>query len=217
MAMLIAPTKSNLIKAKSSLNLSKSGFELLDQKRNVLIREMMDLAEKAKNIQTEISSIFTEAYEALQVANITLGIKNVEDMTYSIPNNESFVVLMKSIMGVDIPSIKYQRSDILPAYGFYNTNLALDRARQQFNEVHYKIYDLAEIENSIFKLAKEIEKTNKRTNALKHIQIPKYQEQIKQIQETLEEKEREDFFRLKRVKNKIRQTKRDTESKTSGA
>jgi len=217
MAMLIAPTKSNLIKAKSSLNLSKSGFELLDQKRNVLIREMMDLAEKAKNIQTEISSIFTEAYEALQVANITLGIKNVEDMTYSIPNNESFVVLMKSIMGVDIPIIKYQRSDILPAYGFYNTNLALDRARQQFNEVHYKIYDLAEIENSIFKLAKEIEKTNKRTNALKHIQIPKYQEQIKQIQETLEEKEREDFFRLKRVKNKIRQTKRDTESKTSGA
>ncbi|NLV70465.1 MAG: V-type ATP synthase subunit D [Clostridiales bacterium] len=217
MAMLIAPTKSNLIKAKSSLNLSKSGFELLDQKRNVLIREMMDLAEKAKNIQTEISSIFTEAYEALQVANITLGIKNVEDMTYSIPNNESFVVLMKSIMGVDIPSIKYQRSDILPAYGFYNTNLALDRARQQFNEVHYKIYDLAEIENSIFKLAKEIEKTNKRTNALKHIQIPKYQEQIKQIQETLEEKEREDFFRLKRIKNKIRQTKRDTENKTSRA
>ncbi|HPF19109.1 MAG TPA: V-type ATP synthase subunit D [Bacillota bacterium] len=217
MAMLIAPTKSNLIKAKSSLNLSKSGFELLDQKRNVLIREMMDLAEKAKNIQTEISAIFAEAYEALQVANITLGIKNVEDMTYSIPNNESFVVLMKSIMGVDIPIIKYQRSDILPAYGFYNTNLALDRARQQFNEVHYKIYDLAEIENSIFKLAKEIEKTNKRTNALKHIQIPKYQEQIKQIQETLEEKEREDFFRLKRVKNKIRQTKRDTENKTSRA
>ncbi|HRV33382.1 MAG TPA: V-type ATP synthase subunit D [Anaerovoracaceae bacterium] len=217
MAMLIAPTKSNLIKAKSSLNLSKSGFELLDQKRNVLIREMMDLAEKAKNIQTEISAIFAEAYEALQVANITLGIKNVEDMTYSIPNNESFDVLMKSIMGVDIPIIKYQRSDILPAYGFYNTNLALDRARQQFNEVHYKIYDLAEIENSIFKLAKEIEKTNKRTNALKHIQIPKYQEQIKQIQETLEEKEREDFFRLKRVKNKIRQTKRDTENKTSRA
>jgi len=217
MAILIAPTKSNLIKAKSSLNLSKSGFELLDQKRNVLIREMMDLAEKAKNIQTEISAIFAEAYEALQVANITLGIKNVEDMTYSIPNNESFDVLMKSIMGVDIPIIKYQRSDILPAYGFYNTNLALDRARQQFNEVHYKIYDLAEIENSIFKLAKEIEKTNKRTNALKHIQIPKYQEQIKQIQETLEEKEREDFFRLKRVKNKIRQTKRDTENKTSRA
>ena len=217
MAILIAPTKSNLIKAKSSLNLSKSGFELLDQKRNVLIREMMDLAEKAKNIQTEISAIFTEAYEALQVANITLGIKNVEDMTYSISNNESFIVLLKSIMGVDIPIIKYQREDILPAYGFYNTNLALDRARQKFNEVHYKIYDLAEIENSIFKLAKEIEKTNKRTNALKHIQIPKYQEQIKQIQETLEEKEREDFFRLKRVKNKIRQTKRDTENKTSRA
>ncbi len=207
MALPIAPTKSNLLKAKSSLALSQNGFDLLDQKRNVLIREMMNLAEKAKAIQSQISAIFDEAYDALQAANITLGIKNVEDMTYSIPNDESFVILLKSIMGVDIPIIKYQRKDLLPAYGFYNTNLALDRAREKFDEVHYKVYDLAEIENSIFKLAKEIEKTNKRTNALKHIQIPKYQGQIKNIQETLEEKEREDFFRLKKTKNKIKLSK----------
>jgi V/A-type H+-transporting ATPase subunit D len=206
MAVLIAPTKSNLMKAKSSLILSKSGFELLDQKRNVLIKEMMDLADKAKNIQADINAIFVEAYDALQLANITLGIKNVEDMTYGIPNDESFEVLLKSVMGVDIPIIKYKQKDILPTYGFYNTNVSLDHARQKFDEVHYKIYALAEIENSIFKLAKEIEKTNKRTNALKHVQIPKYKEQVKQIQEVLEEKEREDFFRLKRVKKKLRQS-----------
>ena len=204
MAVLIAPTKSNLIKAKSSLVLSKKGFELLDKKRNILIKEMMDMVEKAKGIQTEIYSIIAQAYQALQVANLTLGIRNVDDITDSIPNDESFEVLLKSVMGVDIPTVKYKKQEIIPTYGFFNTNTSLDQARQKFNEVRYKIYELAEIENSIFKLAKEIEKTNRRTNALEHIQIPKYKEQVKYIQEVLEEKEREDFFRLKKVKKKIK-------------
>lgn len=204
MAELIAPTKSNLIRSKSSLVLSNKGFELLDKKRNVLIREMMDMVDKAKNIQSTIYSIIAEAYQALQVANLTLGIREVEDITSSIPNDESFEVLLKSVMGVDIPTVKYKRQDIMPTYGFFNSNSSLDKARQKFNDVRYKIYELAEIENSIFKLAREIEKTNKRTNALEHIQIPKYREQVKYIQEVLEEKEREDFFRLKKVKKKIK-------------
>ncbi len=207
MAVLIAPTKSNLIKAKSSLALSKKGFELLDKKRNVLIKEMMNMVDKAKGIQTEIYAIIAQAYQALQVANLTMGIRDVDDITNSIPNDESFEVLLKSVMGVDIPMVKYKRQEILPTYGFFNTNTSLDQARHQFHEVRYRIYELAEIENSIFKLAKEIEKTNKRTNALQHIQIPKYKEQVKYIQDVLEEKEREDFFRLKKVKKKIRHIK----------
>jgi len=203
MAGLIAPTKSNLIKAKSSLALSKKGFEMLDRKRNVLIREMMDMVEKAKKIQEEIYTIIAEAYRALQEANITLGIREVDDITASIPNDESFEILIKNTMGVDIPTIKYKKSEIKPTYGFYTTNISIDIARQKFHEVRYRIYELAEVENSVFKLAKEIEKTNKRTNALQHIQIPKYKAQVKYIQEVLEEKEREDFFRLKKVKKKI--------------
>ena len=204
MAELIAPTKSNLIKAKSSLALSIKGFDLLDKKRNVLIKEMMDLVDKAKNIQAEIYSIIAEAYHALQEANITLGIRDVEDITNSIPNDECFEVLLKSIMGVDIPTVRYKKQEIKPTYGFFTTNISLDQARQKFYEVRYRIYELAEVENSVFKLAKEIEKTNKRTNALQHIQIPKYKGRVKYIQEVLEEKEREDFFRLKKVKKKIK-------------
>jgi V/A-type H+-transporting ATPase subunit D len=204
MAEQVAPTKSNLMKARASLALSQSGYELLDKKRNVLIKEMLDMVDRAKSIQEEIYSVISEAYRALQTANITMGIKNVEDMAYSIPNDESFEVLLKSVMGVDIPVMKYSKREIVPSYGLINTNISLDTARQKFNEVRYRIYDLAEVENSIFKLAKEIEKTNKRTNALEHIQIPKYKEQVKYIQEVLEEKEREDFFRLKKVKKKIR-------------
>lgn len=200
MAVQIAPTKANLIKSKSSLILSKKGYELLDKKRVVLIKEMMELVDKAKNISTEINYVISDAYMALQKANITLGVKNVEDISYSVPTDEHFDVLLKSVMGVDIPTVKFKSERIRPTYGFYSTNSALDEARLKFNEVRYKIYELAEIENSIFKLAKEIEKTQKRTNALQHIQIPKYKEQVKYIQEVLEEKEREDFFRLKKLK-----------------
>ena len=207
MAELIAPTKSNLIKARSSLMLSSKGFELLDKKRNVLTREMMDMVGKAKDIQSEIYKLIEEAYRALQEANITLGIRTVDEITSGIPNDESYEILIKSVMGVDIPAVKYKKSEIRPAYGFFTTNISLDVARQKFHEVRYRIYELAEVENSVFKLAKEIEKTNKRTNALQHIQIPKYKAQVKYIEEVLDEKEREDFFRLKKVKKKIKRIK----------
>ncbi|MGL4735955.1 MAG: V-type ATP synthase subunit D [Cellulosilyticaceae bacterium] len=200
MAVVVAPTKSNLIKAKASLDLSKKGFELLDKKRNVLIKEMMDLVSKAKDIQSKIYDTIAEAYESLQMVNITMGIKDVEDIAHSIPKDEEFEILLKSVMGVDVPMIKYTETEMIPSYGFHNSNAALDHAVAHFREVRYMVYELAEIENSIFKLAKEIEKTQKRTNALQHIQIPKYKEQVKYIQDVLEEKEREDFFRLKKVK-----------------
>lgn len=200
MSVLVAPTKSNLIKSKSSLELSQNGFELLDKKRNVLIREMMELVGKAKELQDKIYGTITEAYQALQMVSITMGIARVEDIAHSIPVDEDFDILLKSVMGVDIPTIKYEQQPIFPSYGFHNTNPALDRAMQKFRQVRYMTYQLAEIDNSIFKLAKEIEKTQKRTNALQHIQIPKYKEQVKYIQDVLEEKDREDFFRLKKIK-----------------
>lgn len=204
MAVLIAPTKSNLIKAKSSLALSKNGYDLLDKKRNVLIKEMMAYVNKARNMSDEIYEVLDEAYELLQKANVTLGLKNVEDMSYAVPSEEPYDILLKSVMGIDIPIIKYKHEqEFSPAYGFFKSNESLDQARQKFQIVKEKIYELAEVENSVFKLAKEIEKTKKRTNALKYVQIPKYKEQVKYITDYLEEKEREDFFRLKRLKNKM--------------
>ncbi|HHX62607.1 MAG TPA: V-type ATP synthase subunit D [Epulopiscium sp.] len=199
MAVVVAPTKSNLIKSKASLDLSEKGYDLLDKKRNVLIREMMELVEKAKEIQSHIYETIDEAYRSLETVNITMGIKNVEDIAHSIPMNEDFKILQKSVMGVDIPIIKYKEVPITPSYTFHNTNPAFDLAVAKFTQVRYMIYALTEIENSVYKLAKEIQKTRKRANALEYIQIPKYKEQVKHIQDILEEKEREDFFRLKMI------------------
>ncbi|WP_416198955.1 MAG: V-type ATP synthase subunit D [Sporanaerobacter sp.] len=198
----MTPTKANLMKAKSSLEFSKKGYDLLDKKRTVLIREMMALIDEANKIEEEINEGFKEAYEKLKYANITMGSENIEEIAMSLGKEEEFEILFKSVMGVEIPYIKYEERPFSAEYGFFRTNPTFDMAVLNFIKIRYLVYKLAEIENSIYKLAMEIKKTQKRANALEKIQIPKYTREIKSIQEVLEEKEREDFFRLKRVKGK---------------
>lgn len=198
----IAPTKANLISAKSSLEFSKQGFELLDRKRNVLIRELMEYVDKAKSIQDKINKIFSEAYKSLERASITMGIYEVEEIAMAVPEANDYNILFKSVMGVEVPHVYFNKEYIKPSYGFYKSNTAMDVAYKNFNEVKYLIYELAELENAIYRLAMEVKKTQKRANALENIQIPRFEAAVKNITEVLEEKEREDFFRLKVVKKK---------------
>lgn len=202
MDMNIAPTKANLMSAKGTLEFSKNGYDLLDQKRNVLIREMMSLLDKAKNVQSRINSTFEEAYNALKTANLTMGIADVVDIANSVPESSEFQILHKSVMGVEIPKIRYNVKEVEPFYSFYQTNAAMDIAFKKFWEIKYLVMELAEVENSVYKLAIEISRTQKRANALENIQIPRYQEIVKFIQDALEEKDREEFFRLKIVRKK---------------
>jgi len=156
----IAPTKANLMTAQIALNFSKKGYELLDKKRNVLIREMMSFMDRAKGIQQKMQGIFKEAYEALIMANITIGINEVNEVAESIPQATEFTILTQSIMGVEIPQIKYEKRELEPYYSFYHTNTALDVALQKFHQVKYLLYELAEIEDSVYKLAMEIKRTH---------------------------------------------------------
>ncbi len=195
-------TKTSLMAAQNSLELSEKGFELLDKKRNVLIMTMMSFIERAEEIQKKVAVVFADAYDALRTANITMGISNVEQIAQSIPEAAGFEVLEKSIMGVEIPEIKHEEEELTHYYSFYHTNTALDVAMQKFHEVKLLLYELSEVEDSVYKLAMEVKRTQKRANALQNIQIPKYKEMVSRILEVLEEREREDFFRLKVVKKK---------------
>jgi V/A-type H+-transporting ATPase subunit D len=177
----IAPTKSNLMSAESSLEFSQKGYELLDKKRNVLIREMMSYVERAEELQNRTNKVFQAAYDALRKANITVGISMVEDVALAISKAVDYEVLFRSVMGVEIPNVSFQKKGIEPQYSFYGSNTALDLTYEKFNEVKYLIYELAEIENAIFRLAVEIKKTQKRANALENIQIPKFRYLIKNI------------------------------------
>ena len=176
---------------------------MLDKKRTVLIREAMALVEKAEFIQKKVDEDFKEAYEALKFANITLGINDVENAALSFEQDESFEILYRSVMGLDIPVISYKKeNEITPKFSFIDTNAAIDIAAKRFNEIKYLVYEMAEIENSVYKISMEIKKTAKRANALEKIQIPKYMAIVKYIEDVIEEKDREDFFRLKKVKKK---------------
>jgi len=197
-----APTKSTLMAAKSSLDFSQKGFELLDKKRNVLIREMMSYVSKARELQEEVNITFTKAYKALEAANINAGITNTQDIAMSVDEAKDYEILFKSVMGVEVPKIIFDLHEIKPKYGFYRTSAAIDEAMKGFNDVKYLTYELAEVENAVYRLAMEVKKTQKRANALQNIQIPKFKEIVKFVTEVLEEKEREDFFRLKVVKKK---------------
>lgn len=194
------PTKGNLIIARNSLALSRQGFELLDKKRNILVRELMGMIDKAKKINDEIQVVFSEAYEALQDANISMGISVVQQIGFAIPEEESIQIRDHSVMGVEIPVIYVNEKNMQPHYGFRMTNGTLDLARKKFEKVKILSVKLAEIENSIYRLAKNIRRTMKRTNALKNIIIPKYESICSTIENVLEEKEREEFSRLKVIK-----------------
>lgn len=198
------PTKGNLILAKNSLALAKQGYELMDKKRNILIRELMDLIDKASSIQTEIDSTYAAAYAALQQANIELGIHTVQDIAASIAPEESITIKTRSIMGTEIPLVGYTPSaSSKPAYAFYGTKEALDVARQKFERVKALTVELSTVETSAYRLATNIKKTQKRANALKNITIPTYEVLVKSISNALEEKEREEFTRLKVIKERI--------------
>lgn len=188
--------------SKSSLEFSKKGYELLDKKRNVLIKEMLLYLERARILQEEMNTIFTNAYQALQRASITSGISTVEDISLSVGEADDYFIRFRSVMGVEIPEVVYKSSSIKPAYGFFRSNGTIDEAMIMFNRVKYVIYELSEVENSIYRLAVEVKKTQRRANALENISIPRYIEIVKFISELLEEKEREDLFRLKKVKKR---------------
>lgn len=201
MPIQAVPTKGNLISSKKSLELAKIGFELLDRKRNILVREMMALIDNATEIQDKIDSTYSKAYLALQKANIALGI--VDEMAGTVPEETSVKLSYRSVMGVEIPivSINDVAAPVTP-FGLYSSNSMLDEAYLCFVEVKHLTTELAEVENSVYRLADSIKKTQKRANALKNIMIPKFEQTVKFIADALEEKDREEFSRLKIIKSK---------------
>ena len=196
------PTKGNLMLAKNSLALARQGYELMDKKRNILIRELMELIDEARSIQEEIDSTFTYAYQCLQRANIENGISTISRIAYTVPIEDSVVIQTRSIMGTEIPHVKYTPSAAVPTYAFSTTKESVDQAVEAFRKVKDLTVKLSMVENAAYRLAANIKKTQKRANALQNITIPMYTNLVYTITNALEEKEREEFTRLKVIKRR---------------
>lgn len=198
MAEQVFPTKGNLINAKKTLSLAQVGFELLDRKRNILVREMMALIDRAGAIQGSIDECYADAYLALQRANVAHGF--CDAIAESVPVENGLSLTSRSVMGVEIPMLTLEERPLSLSYGFVDTSSMVDEAYICFDRVKRLTVELAEVENSVYRLAAAVSKTQKRANALKNIIIPRTTATVRHITEALEEKEREDFSRLKVIK-----------------
>ena len=195
-----APTKGNLNAAKRSRALADNGYELMDRKRNILIREIMELMDEAEDLQERIDSTFSEAYASMGLAEISMG-GSAQSGANAVPIDDSFSFRFRSVMGVELPVVSAEPEEPSgPPYGLAFTSSDLDDAYFKFAEVKELIRELAETENCIYRLAYAIKKAQKRANALQNIVIPGLDSEIARISDALEEKEREEFVRLKVVK-----------------
>lgn len=204
MAVLnIAPTRSNLIRIKKELQFAREGYEILDRKREVLTTELVRVAHEADVLQKEVWKILETAYRALEKAQLTLGSDHVEWAALAANKTVDVHLKLRGIMGVAIPVIEARGEPEKMLYSLSGTNASLDEASAAFREVLIKTPQLSMLVTTVWRLAGELRKTQRRVNALQHIFIPAYEETVIFIVSSLEEREREETFRLKWLKTKM--------------
>ncbi len=203
----IPPTRSNLIRVKQDLKFAREGYEILDRKREVLTAELVRVAHEAEVLQKEVWGQLEEAYRALEKAQLTMGQEKVEWAALAANKTVDIRLRFRGIMGVAIPVIEAQGEPPEMSYSPGDTNAALDEATAAFRDVLLKISELSMLTTTVWRLAGELRKTQRRVNALEHIFIPGYEETVAFIVSTLEEREREETFRLKLLKTRTEKKK----------
>jgi V/A-type H+-transporting ATPase subunit D len=198
--MEMPATRSNLIRLKDELAFARDGLELLDQKKEILVRQISSLAVRADRVRAEMNQRLAEAYEQLQEAVIQYGEATVESAGMGLRAEEQLEIRERSLMGVVLPQVHIDLPVFQPGYGFYGTGKSMDSTAEAIHRAMEVAGELAEVEVSIERLLAELKKTLKRINVLARIYVPRYQATIKAIDVTLEEKEREALFRLRRVR-----------------
>ncbi len=204
----VTATKIELLKYKRSSQVASMVQKILDDKRKVLLKNIEEMITEATKARGGIWEPLQDVYKSVNDAYLSLGTSTVESVAESAPAVMEVDVTVKRVVDVKIPALNVTEKDTTSMpYGLADTNSAIDRAAKQIKEALPKICKAAEFENAIFSLAKALEKTQKLLNALENVIIPQYQQRIKFILATLEEREREEFAKLKKVKAKMEMRK----------
>ena len=201
MKIKAAPTRGNYMRLARSRRLAGRGRDLLEQKRRILMMELTRQRERAKGLLEEAARLFSQAYRDLQRANLAQGIDVVEELAEAVPLEEGITVRLRSVLGVEVPEVDAIEVRPRPVYSFWATSGSLDRAGRSFREALALTARLAEMESGLFRLAGQVRKTNRRVNSLEKVALPALDRALRGIAEALEEGEREDFVRMKRVQS----------------
>jgi len=202
MALDIKPTRSELIKLKKQIKLAESGYSLLKKKRDGLILEFFDILKKAKTLREELVTEYKNTLSKINIARSLEGDLKIKSIALAIKQTPEVSLTTKNIMGVKVPKIEsseLKKQFLERGYGIYNS-ASIDEAADSYEKLLEKILTAAEVETSMRKMLKEIEKTKRRVNALEFELIPKMKKLSAFITLRLEEMERENIFRMKRLK-----------------
>ncbi len=200
MPQRITPTRSNLLRVRQALKMAQEGYEILDKKRQVLTSELIRVAHDATAQQTEVWQKFDAAYQTLTAARLSMGRERLMWTALAVHKSVEVEIKLQSVMGVVIPRVEVHGAPPEMPYGLGSTTVALDEVTTHFRDVLTEIPRLSETLTTVWRLAHELQKTQRRVNALHYIFIPEYEEAIAYIENALEEREREETFRLKRLK-----------------
>lgn len=198
----VPPTRSNLLRMKQELRFAREGYEILNRKREVLTGELIRVAHEAEQIQTKLYAKLAEAYAAMEKAQLRRGREHVEWAALAAKESLAVNLRFRGIMGVAVPVVeaRTRRQEML--YSLGDTTAFLDEAAAAFRAVVEMIPELALQVTTVWRLAIELRKTQRRVNALQYIFIPEYEETVLFIVSSLEERDREETFRLKLLKNR---------------
>jgi len=197
----VTATKIELFKYKRSSQVASMVQKILDDKRKVLLKNIEEMIAEAQKTRGGIWEPLQEIYQSVNESYLSLGVATVDSVAQSTPGVMEVESDVKRVVDVTIPVLSVTEKDTksIP-YGFADTNASIDRGAKLIKNLLPKICKAAEYENSIFSLAKALEKTQKLLNALENVIIPQYKQRVRFILATLEEREREEFARLKKVK-----------------
>jgi V/A-type H+-transporting ATPase subunit D len=205
MAEDVKPTRKELMQIEDRIELSERGHDTLEQKRDGLIMEFMDILDEAQDVRSDLETQYDEAQRAINMARAMEGDVAVRGAAAALKEHPEITTESKSVMGVFIPQIdstKVSKSLDERGYGVLGTTARIDEAASAYEDLLEQIILAAEVETAMKKMIDEIETTNRRVNALEFKLLPELRENQEYIEQKLEEQEREEIFRMKKVKDK---------------
>ena len=204
MALLqYAPTKTNLLRLKSDLNFTRQGYELLDQKRNILIIELLALVDQTADYQNRVDAALGKAFQALEEAVLDMGKLKVQYLSGAVNISTDINIRYRKVMGVSLPVVQTEFKENPPYYSPMGTSFWIDSSLKSFKEALSLLGRLSELKISVLRLANEVKKTIRKVNALEKIAIPNLKETVRYIEGRLEENERDMFVLMSMVKENL--------------
>ncbi len=201
----IAPTKSNLLSLKRQLSFAEEGYDLLEQKRQILIFELMSRLNRARDAETKVVHAFQQAFAALREATFDIGSGAVDRAAMAVQMDHQLTFSGQHLMGMQMVHIALATEPLKVQFGIGGTSASTDLAMRRFVELLPLLAELAELQNAVLRLARELRKTQRRCNALSKIFIPDCRETIAYVVAALEERERESFIILRMIRDRLAQ------------